>query len=141
MTARLTVGRWFARSAQGPDRRARFETSIAALAGAVIDRGSGVVLTVAATFALAEPARLAGRPMRGDVARALARASGGYPYAIQLYGHHAWRASSGQREIDLGAAERALPRAERELGRGLYANRMGWRVALPAGVHDCPRAT
>ena len=33
--------------------------------------------------------------MSDTVARLLAEASGGYQYAIQLLGHHAWRASSG----------------------------------------------
>jgi hypothetical protein len=80
--------------------------------------------------ALQRPAAAAGRPMDEDAAVLLAHASGGYPYAIQLYGHHAWRASAEQERIDRAAAEAALPRAGRELERGLYAAR--WAAATPA---------
>jgi hypothetical protein len=90
----------------------------------------GLVSSADAEVALTEPARDAGRPMQASAARTLAVASGGYPYAVQLYGHHAWRASSGERTISVRAAERALPRAQRELERGLYANR--WTAAAPS---------
>lgn len=80
--------------------------------------------------ALRLPAETAGRPMDEDAATLLAQASGGYPYAIQLYGHHAWRASAEHDRIDRHAAEAALPRAQRELERGLYAAR--WTAASPA---------
>jgi hypothetical protein len=89
------------------------------------------LLTVSdAALALLGPAEQSGRPMDDDAAQLLAEASGGYPYAIQLYGHHAWRASSNQARIDKAAAERAVPRAERELERGLYASR--WTAAPAA---------
>ncbi len=80
--------------------------------------------------ALRLPAEAAGRPMDESAATVLAEASGGYPYAVQLYGHHAWRASAGQARIDLATARAALPRAQRELERGLYAAR--WTAASPA---------
>jgi hypothetical protein len=80
--------------------------------------------------ALRLPARAGGRPMARDAATVLAHASGGYPYAIQLYGHHAWRAADGSGTIDLDAANAALPRAQRELERGLYAAR--WTAASPS---------
>jgi hypothetical protein len=80
--------------------------------------------------ALRLPAEEAGRPMVQDAAILLAEASGGYPYAIQLYGHHAWRAANGHDGIDLAAAQAALPRAQRELESGLYAAR--WGAASPA---------
>ena len=83
-----------------------------------------------AVRALRLPAESAGRPMDEDAAALLARASGGYPYAIQLYGHHAWRASAERERIDLAAAQAALPRAQRELERGLYAAR--WTAASAA---------
>jgi hypothetical protein len=73
--------------------------------------------------ALVEPALDAGRPMDGDAARALAEASGGYPYAVQLYGHHAWRASAGADRITLEHAVLAGGAARRELEEGLYAAR------------------
>jgi hypothetical protein len=68
--------------------------------------------------------------MNEDAAILLAEASGGYPYAIQLYGHHAWRAANGHDRIDLAAAQAALPRAQRELESGLYAAR--WSAASTA---------
>ena len=79
--------------------------------------------------ALRLPAEAAGRPMDEDAATLLAEASGGYPYAIQLYGHHAWRTSAGHDKIDLAAALTALPRAQRALEDGLYAAR--WSAASP----------
>ncbi len=79
--------------------------------------------------ALRLPAQAAGRPMDAAAAELLAEASGGYPYAVQLYGHHAWRTSAGKERIDRAAAKAALPRAQRELERGLYAAR--WSAASP----------
>jgi hypothetical protein len=79
--------------------------------------------------ALRAPAQAAGRPMDEAAAELLAGASGGYPYAVQLYGHHAWRTSAGKRRIDRAAVQAALPRAQRELERGLYAAR--WSAASP----------
>jgi hypothetical protein len=79
--------------------------------------------------ALRLPAEGAGRPMDEDAAILLAEASGGYPYAIQLYGHHAWRVANGDDRIDLAAARAALPRAQQELEGGLYAAR--WSAASP----------
>lgn len=73
--------------------------------------------------ALTEPAVDAGRPMEPDAARELATASGGYPYAVQLYGHHAWRASSGADRITLDHALDAGEAARRELVEGLYVAR------------------
>ena len=53
----------------------------------------------------------------------LATSSGGYPYAVQVLGHHAWRASSGTRKITEAHAQSALPRAEADLATALYAGR------------------
>lgn len=80
--------------------------------------------------ALRRPAQEAGRPMDDDAAELLADASGGYPYAVQLYGHHAWRTSADRDRIEISTAQAALPRAHRELERGLYAAR--WTAASPA---------
>jgi len=79
--------------------------------------------------ALVEPAASAGRPFEAAAAAWLARETGGYPYAIQLYGHHAWRASAGQHQINLAAARRAARTAGAQLERGLYAQR--WAQASP----------
>ncbi|MGO9789992.1 MAG: AAA family ATPase [Solirubrobacteraceae bacterium] len=73
--------------------------------------------------ALVGPAAAAGRPFEPSAAEQLARATGGYPYAIQLYGHHAWRASDGQLQITLDAAQDAVRTASVQLERGLYAQR------------------
>ncbi len=80
--------------------------------------------------ALRRPAEAAGRPLDDDAALILAEASGGYPFAVQLYGHYAWRASTGRDRINLAAANAALPRAHEELERGLYAAR--WTAASPS---------
>jgi hypothetical protein len=98
-----------------------------------LERGAwhelGLLARNDAVRALRAPAEAAGRPMDEIAAKLLADASGGYPYAVQLYGHHAWRTSAGRRRIDRTAAQAALPRAQRELERGLYAAR--WSAASP----------
>ena len=73
--------------------------------------------------ALVGPAAAAGRPFNAPAAAYLAGETGGYPYAIQLYGHHAWRASAGQDRITLEAAREAARTASVQLERGLYAQR------------------
>lgn len=73
--------------------------------------------------ALAGPARAAGRPMDDDATRHLAAASGGYPYAIQVLGHHAWRASHGADRISAAHARAGSESAQRDLAAGLYASR------------------
>jgi hypothetical protein len=76
-------------------------------------------LDPAATLrALTVPAPDAGRPFAIEAAEHLAEQTGGYPYAIQLYGPHAWRASEGQSRITLQAASAAERTASVELARG-----------------------
>ena len=89
----------------------------------------GLLDDVATRTALSEPARLAGRPMTSEACEGLAVASGGYPYAIQLMGHHAWRQSTGNDVIDDQHASAAIEAAERELRAGLYESR--WYDAAP----------
>lgn len=79
--------------------------------------------------ALVGPARDAGRPLDDDAAMLLVDASGGYPYAIQVLGHHAWRASHGATAIDIDAARAGRAAAQRDLSAGLYASR--WNDAPP----------
>jgi hypothetical protein len=79
--------------------------------------------------ALQGSAAQAGRPMDDDAASLLASASGGYPFALQVYGKHAWRASQGEESIKLPAARAALEPSRRELDRGLYSAR--WERASP----------
>ena len=79
--------------------------------------------------ALSEPARQAGRPMSDSARRLLAEASGGYPYAIQVLGHHAWRASTGSASIEVRHARAAAAAAEADLAAGLYTSR--WHGASP----------
>lgn len=79
--------------------------------------------------ALTEPATLAGRPMDPAAADLLAAATGGYPYAIQVFGHHAWRASTGSTSITKDHARQAVSAAQADLAGGLYAGR--WHDASP----------
>ena len=65
--------------------------------------------------ALAEPAVRAGRPYEAGAAEHLAVHTGGYPYAVQLYGHAAWRRSQGQPVISAGAVDLAVPSAGAQL--------------------------
>ncbi|GAA6526076.1 ATP-binding protein [Intrasporangium sp. DVR] len=83
----------------------------------------GLLTRDEAEQALREPAADAGRPLEPDATRELATASGGYPYAVQLYGHHAWRASAGSDRILREHAVAALGAARRELEEGLYVAR------------------
>lgn len=80
-------------------------------------------------LALRGPAQAAGRPLDDDAAEVLAAASGGYPYAVQVVGHHAWRASHGSPRISVDHARAALPLAGADLAAGLYAGR--WEDAGP----------
>jgi hypothetical protein len=80
--------------------------------------------------ALEEPAAEAGRPFDDDALELLVCHSGGYPYAVQLYGHHAWRAATGRDRIELAAATQGAASATKQLEVGLYANR--WTQASPA---------
>ncbi len=89
----------------------------------------GVLGPTATREALTVPAAGAGRPFTDEAVAELARATAGYPYAVQLYGHHAWRASAGAPEIRLDAVERALDTAGRQLSQGLYASR--WAHTSP----------
>jgi AAA ATPase domain len=89
----------------------------------------GLLDQAATAEALAEPARQAGRPMSDGARRLLAESSGGYPYAIQVLGHHAWRASTGSSTIELRHARAAADAAEADLAAGLYTSR--WHGASP----------
>lgn len=80
-------------------------------------------------LALVGPAAAAGRPLDEGAAEMLAKASGGYPFAVQVLGHHAWRVSSGASRITEAHAVEAVPRADAELADGLYASR--WEGAAP----------
>lgn len=83
----------------------------------------GVLDEASTAIALSEPARKAGRPFEADAADYLVAASGGYPYAVQLYGHYAWVASEGRDTIDLSSARSGVERAAEELAVGLYSAR------------------
>lgn len=83
----------------------------------------GLLDRAATLRAIGRPAEAAGRPFDEDAAEALAAASGGYPYAIQVLGHHSWRASTGSDRISLEHASRAVVAGEVDLAAGLYASR------------------
>lgn len=80
--------------------------------------------------ALEEGAAQGGRPMAPGGSAVLVDASGGYPYAVQVYGKHAWRASAGAALITPAHARAALAPAAAELERNLYRPR--WDQS-PAG--------
>lgn len=65
--------------------------------------------------ALTAPAGQSGRPMDPDAADHLIAQTGGYPYAIQVAGHFAWRASHGSDRITGEHAHAALPRIAADL--------------------------
>ena len=65
--------------------------------------------------ALTEPAAQAGRPMTHDAADELLELAGGYPYAVQVAGHYAWRESHGGESITLAHAQQARPRVQADL--------------------------
>lgn len=87
----------------------------------------GLLDPEATETALTEPAADAGRPLTPDAVTLLAEAAGGYPYAIQVIGHHAWRASTGSPTIEVQHAEVGLAAADADLGAGLYESR--WQDA------------
>jgi hypothetical protein len=78
--------------------------------------------------ALGGPAAQAGRPMSPEALEVLLGQTGGYPYAIQVAGHFAWRASHGSRTIEVGHARDAVPRIEADLAH-LFRSR--WDDASP----------
>jgi hypothetical protein len=79
--------------------------------------------------ALVTAAAAAGRPMVADAAELLAEASAGYPYAVQLYGAHAWDHAEGSPFIQLEHAQAAHGPAFEELESGLFRTR--WQQASP----------
>ena len=74
-------------------------------------------------YALQETARLSGRSMTSEAANRLLELAGGYPYAIQVVGRHAWRASQNSRTIEIDHADAALAPAAAEFARTLYSRR------------------
>jgi hypothetical protein len=80
----------------------------------------GALSRAEARQALVEPARQAGRPFQRDAAELMLDHIGGYPFAVQIYGREAWRASQGVAAIELAAAQRALPAAARRLDRTVH---------------------
>ena len=78
--------------------------------------------------ALVGPAQQAGRPMTPEAAQVLLDQAGGYPYAIQVAGHFAWRASHGSRAIGADHARSAVPRIEADLAHLFKAR---WDDASP----------
>lgn len=78
--------------------------------------------------ALTGPARQAGRPLTRDAAASLVSLAGGYPYALQVAGHFAWRASHGSSSITLAHTRKAAPRIQADLVQ-LFKGR--WDDASP----------
>ncbi|GAA2105862.1 ATP-binding protein [Brevibacterium salitolerans] len=81
-----------------------------------------------ARAALSGPAERSHRPMTAEAVEALLALSGGYPYAIQVAGHFAWRASHGRTAITEQHAREAEPRIVADLDQ-LFLSR--WEDASP----------
>ena len=79
--------------------------------------------------ALQGAALAAGRRMEDETARLLAQASGGFPYALQVYGFAAWEESRGNDGIGVESAPTAIRTAASELDRALYGP--AWRQCSP----------
>lgn len=77
--------------------------------------------------ALGVPAQQGGRPFEPAALERLAEGTGGYPYAVQLYGYNAWWVSEGHDRITLEHAETAGDLAGTQLEQGLYLSR--WNQA------------
>ena len=78
--------------------------------------------------ALALPAERAGVKYTPDALDELLAHAGGFPFFLQVYGSHAWRAAPGS-PIDLDAAKRAHITASRELDTGFH--RLRWDRCTP----------
>lgn len=81
--------------------------------------------------ALARPALDAGRPLTEGALDELVSTAGGYPFALQVAGQHAWRAASrdNAEEVTLEHAVAAQPSIRRDLENSLYTNR--WDHSSP----------
>jgi hypothetical protein len=79
--------------------------------------------------ALAEPADAAGRPFDGDALTALATATGGYPFFVQLFGDYAWQTYEGHARITISDVHEAIDLARHDSERGLYVAR--WKKLRP----------
>ncbi len=89
----------------------------------------GALTPPAAEHASGGPAAAAGRPYEDGAAQRLASVTGGYPYAVQVFGHAAWRVSQGEQVISANAVGLAIPAATAQLERNLFAQR--WEQASP----------
>lgn len=58
-----------------------------------------------------------GRTISGTDAESAARATGGYPFMIQLVGYHAWRQSPSRRAVSSADVEAGADAARRRVGR------------------------
>ena len=56
-----------------------------------------------------------GKVISDDALNMLVQAVGGFPYAMQLIGYHAWRYSEGNSEISMANVEKAIRRAGQEM--------------------------
>jgi hypothetical protein len=73
--------------------------------------------------ALTIPAEQFGRPFEPAAAQLLNGFTGGYPYAIQVYGFHAWEATQGEEAIGTGSIKQAIQDANRQMEDNVYRQR------------------
>ena len=97
----------------------------------------GLLSTAATRDAIAAPARDHGVTWDRTALDAIANASGGYPYAIQVYAHATWRAAAPGEHITLDAAQEGKRRGFEQMGR-LYQSRWGQPHPPPTAIHGGP---
>lgn len=81
------------------------------------DRHSlGAVALPDVAMAISEPIEHAERRIAPELAARAAKATGGYPFLIQLVGYHLWRQQPRHRDISEGDVEAGITSARRRLG-------------------------
>jgi hypothetical protein len=88
----------------------------------------------ATRVAYLEPLAASGVGIDSDALALLVSRSGGYPFAIQLYGRHAWDQAGAGGHITIERAARAIEEADRWLARPVAGRRR--LVACPALAGD-----
>jgi hypothetical protein len=76
----------------------------------------GVVSLTAVGTAFEEVVRENGRVISADVAQAAARATGGYPFMIQLVGYRSWRQHPDRKAVTLDDVKAGSDEANRRIG-------------------------
>ncbi len=81
----------------------------------------GAVADAAVREAIAQPIATRGKSIADDALDAMAAATEGYPFFIQLVGDQVWRKAGAASEITLVAAQEGITAARRRLGQLVHA--------------------